>query len=52
MLKTRNFALAALLLLAPLTPCLAQDSVNVSGEWDLTVNTPRGEMTSTAKFVQ
>jgi len=52
MSKTRNIALAALLLLAPLTLCLAQESVNVSGEWDLTLNTPRGEMTSTAKFVQ
>jgi hypothetical protein len=52
MSKTRNIALAALVLLAPLTLCLAQESVNVSGEWDLTLNTPRGEMTSTAKFVQ
>jgi hypothetical protein len=52
MSKTRNIALAALLLLAPLTLCLAQESVDVSGEWDLTVTTPRGEMTSTAKFVQ
>jgi hypothetical protein len=50
MSKTRNIALAALVLLAPLTLCLAQESV--SGEWDLTINTPRGEMTSTAKFVQ
>lgn len=52
MSRTRTIALAALLLLAPLTLCLAQESVNVSGEWDLTLNTPRGEMTSTAKFVQ
>jgi hypothetical protein len=50
MSKTRNIALAALVLLAPLTLCLAQESV--SGEWDLTINTPRREMTSTAKFVQ
>ncbi|HCS48504.1 MAG: hypothetical protein A2V45_16680 [Candidatus Aminicenantes bacterium RBG_19FT_COMBO_58_17] len=52
MSKTKNIALAAFVLLAPLTLCLAQESVNVSGEWDLTINTPRGEMTSTAKFVQ
>jgi hypothetical protein len=25
---------------------------NVSGEWELTIQSPRGEMTSTAKFVQ
>jgi hypothetical protein len=52
MSKTRNIALAALILLAPLAFCFAQESVNVSGEWDLTINTPRGEMTHTAKFVQ
>jgi hypothetical protein len=52
MIKTNSIVFAALLLLAPLTLCLAQESVNVSGEWDLTANTPRGEMTSTAKFVQ
>ena len=52
MIKTNSIVFAALLLLAPLTLCLAQESVNVSGEWDLTTNTPRGEMTSTAKFVQ
>jgi hypothetical protein len=50
MSKTRTIALAALLLLAPLTLCFAQE--NVSGEWDFTMTTPRGEMTSTAKFVQ
>lgn len=50
MSKTKNIVLAALLLLAPLTLCLAQE--NVSGEWDFTMTTPRGEMASTAKFVQ
>ncbi|MFZ2055487.1 MAG: hypothetical protein WAU81_14960 [Candidatus Aminicenantales bacterium] len=52
MSKTKNIILAALFLLAPLTLCLAQEAVNVSGEWDFTMTTPRGEMTSTAKFVQ
>jgi hypothetical protein len=52
MSKAKNIVFAALILLAPLAFCFAQESVNVSGEWDLTVNTPRGEMTSTAKFVQ
>ncbi|MGB7296446.1 MAG: hypothetical protein WBC70_12735 [Candidatus Aminicenantales bacterium] len=50
--KARNIIFASLLLLAPLTLCLAQEAVDVSGEWDLTMNTPRGEMTQTAKFVQ
>ncbi len=50
MSKTKSFVLAALLILAPLTFCLAQE--NVSGEWDFTMTTPRGEMTATAKFVQ
>jgi hypothetical protein len=52
MSKTKSLVLAALLILAPLTLCLAQETVNVSGEWDFTMTTPRGEMTSTAKFVQ
>lgn len=52
MSRTKNIALAAVLLLAPLILSFAQESVNVSGEWDLTVNTPRGEMASVAKFVQ
>jgi hypothetical protein len=52
MSKTKNIFFAALLMLAPLALCFAQENVNVSGEWDLTVTTPRGEMTSTAKFVQ
>jgi hypothetical protein len=52
MSKTRNIILAAIILLAPLTLCLAQESVNVSGEWEFTMTTPRGEMTSTGKFVQ
>jgi hypothetical protein len=52
MSKTRNLILAAILLLAPLSLCFAQENVDVSGEWDLTINTPRGEMASTAKFVQ
>jgi len=52
MSKAKNIVFAALILLAPLAFCFAQESVNISGEWDLTVNTPRGEMTSTAKFVQ
>jgi len=44
--------LLSLLLLAPLTLCLAQDRVDVSGDWDFVLTTPRGERTSTAKFVQ
>ena len=52
MSKAKNIVFAALILLAPLAFCFAQEGINVSGEWDLTVNTPRGEMTSTAKFVQ
>lgn len=44
--------LLSLLLLAPLTLCLAQEKVDVSGDWDFILTTPRGERTSTAKFVQ
>ncbi len=50
MSKTKNVMLAALLLLAPLSLCFAQ--VNVTGEWDFTMTTPRGEMNSTVKFAQ
>jgi len=50
MSKPKSLVLAALLILAPLTLCLAQE--NVSGEWDFTMTTPRGPMTATAKFVQ
>jgi hypothetical protein len=52
MSKTKSFVLAALLILAPLTLCLAQETANVSGEWDFTMTTPRGEMKATAKFAQ
>jgi len=31
---------------------LTADEVNVTGDWELTVKTPRGEMTSDIKFVQ
>lgn len=50
MSKTRNIVLGALLLLAPLSLCLAQ--VDVSGEWEFTAETPRGTMNSTVKFAQ
>ncbi|MGB8952923.1 MAG: hypothetical protein WCC06_09715 [Candidatus Aminicenantales bacterium] len=52
MTKAKSIILGILLGLAPLTLCLAQDQVDVSGEWDFTMTTPRGEMNSTAKFVQ
>lgn len=52
MSKTKSILLVSVLLLAPLTLCLAQDKVDVSGEWDFTMTTPRGEMNSTVKFVQ
>jgi len=31
---------------------LKADEVDVTGDWELTVKTPRGEMTSDVKFVQ
>lgn len=31
---------------------LKADEVNVTGDWELTVKSPRGEMTSDVKFVQ
>ena len=52
MSKMKTVFLVTLLVLAPLTFCLAQDKIDVNGEWDFTVTTPRGEMTSTATFVQ
>jgi hypothetical protein len=52
MSKTKSIVFAALLVLAPLSLCFAQETADVSGEWDLTMTTPRGEMTQTAKFVQ
>ncbi|HEX2695639.1 MAG TPA: hypothetical protein VHP61_07775 [Acidobacteriota bacterium] len=52
MSKMKTVLLVTLLVLAPLTFCLAQDKIDVSGEWDLTATSPRGEMTSTATFVQ
>lgn len=52
MFKFKSILLVTLLVLAPLALCLAQDKTDVSGEWDFTMTTPRGEMTSTATFVQ
>jgi hypothetical protein len=52
MSKTKNLLFVSLLLLVPLTLCLAQEKADVSGEWDFTMTTPRGEMTSTIKIVQ
>jgi hypothetical protein len=52
MSKIKTVLLVTLLVLAPLTFCLAQDKIDISGEWDFTLTTPRGEMTSTATFVQ
>ena len=52
MSKTKSIILISLLLLAPLALCLAQAKVDVSGDWDFTMTTPRGPMNSTAKFVQ
>jgi hypothetical protein len=52
MSKTKSIILISLLLLAPLALCLAQTKVDVSGDWDFTMTTPRGPMNSTAKFVQ
>jgi hypothetical protein len=48
----KNIFIAILLLAVPVGLCLAQSASGVSGEWDFTMTTPRGEMTSTAKFVQ
>jgi len=52
MSKTKSIFVVGLLLLAPLAICLAQATVDVSGDWDFTMTTPRGPMNSTAKFVQ
>jgi hypothetical protein len=52
MSKSKCLFLATLLVLAPLTLAVAQAQVDVSGEWNVTVTTPNGERTSTAKFVQ
>ncbi len=52
MSRMKNIFIAILLLAVPVGLCLAQGASGVSGEWDFTMTTPRGEMTSTAKFVQ
>lgn len=52
MSRMKNIFIAILLLAVPVGLCLAQSAPGVSGEWDFTMTTPRGEMTSTAKFVQ
>mgnify|MGYP001129139815 CR=1 FL=1 len=52
MSKLKSLFLAILLLLTSLGLCFAQANADVSGEWDLIVTTPRGEMNLTAKFVQ
>ena len=46
-----NIILVSFLLIIPAL-LLKADEVNVTGDWELTVETPRGEMTSDVKFVQ
>jgi len=49
--KSRPLFLAFFALLSFIVLADAQVA-DVSGEWELTIQSPRGEMTSTAKFVQ
>jgi hypothetical protein len=51
MLKSRTIILSFLACLSLVSLAAAQ-ATDVSGEWELTIQSPRGEMTSTAKFVQ
>ncbi len=46
------FFLSLIFLFASFALLAQAQEVNVSGEWDFTMQTPRGEMTQTAKFVQ
>lgn len=49
--KKRRIVLAFLAWISFILMASAQVA-DVSGEWELTLKSPRGEMTSTAKFVQ
>lgn len=51
MRKSRIIILALLACLSLVFLAAAQ-TADVGGEWELTIQSPRGEMTSTAKFVQ
>ena len=46
------YPILALFLFTMLALLLQADEVNVTGEWELTITTPRGEMTSDIRFVQ
>ena len=46
------YPILALFLFTIFALLLQADEVNVTGEWELTVTTPRGEMTSDISFVQ
>lgn len=49
--KSRTIVLAFFACLSLILAAAAQ-TTDVSGEWELTIQSPRGEMTATAKFVQ
>jgi hypothetical protein len=51
MTRSRLFAGAVLALFSAVLWAGAQ-TVNISGEWEMTIQTPRGEMSLTTKFTQ
>jgi hypothetical protein len=51
-MKTACWLASSLLVLASLALFIQAQGTDVSGEWDFTMKTPRGERTSVIKFVQ
>lgn len=51
-MRKTHFFLSLVFVFASFALLTQAQEVNVSGDWDFTMQTPRGEMTQTAKFVQ
>jgi len=51
-MRKASFFLSLIFVFASFAILSHAQEVNVSGEWEFTMQTPRGEMTQTAKFVQ
>jgi hypothetical protein len=51
-MKRLTVAIAGAALLALAGPALAQEAVDVSGDWEITIESPRGTRTRTVTFEQ
>jgi len=52
MFRTIRLLTSVLIVLASVSLAGAQKKIDVSGDWDMITSTPRGDMTTTLKFVQ